>query len=146
MTAPSATPPTDGGSAAGPVVVGFVPNPQGRAALRHGIAEARLRGTGVVVANSAGSDGFADAKRVGEEDLATLEDELAASGVPYEVRRLGSQHSPSEHLVDLAGEVGASLLVIGLRHRSLVGKLIMGSNAQRILLDATVPVLAVKAS
>jgi nucleotide-binding universal stress UspA family protein len=146
MTTPPATSPAAGGTAVGPVVVGFVPNPQGRAALQHGLTEARLRGTGVVVANSAGSDGFADAKRVGEEDLATLQDELAASGVPFEVRRLGSQRSPSEHLVELAEEVGASLLVIGLRHRSLVGKLIMGSNAQRILLDATVPVLAVKAS
>ncbi|WP_324275520.1 universal stress protein [Blastococcus brunescens] len=137
MTAPLTTP---------PVVVGYVPNAQGRAALHHGIAEARLRGTGVLVANSAGSDGFADAKRIGDEDDAALRTELAAAGVPFEVRQLGSQRSPSEHLVELAEEVEAPLLVIGLRQRSLVGKLIMGSNAQRILLDATVPVLAVKAS
>lgn len=137
MSEPSTTP---------PVVVGYVPNAQGRAALEHGIAEACLRGTGVLVVNSAGSDGFGDSKRIGEDDAAALRTALEETGVPFEIRTLGSQRSPSEHLVELAEEVGAALLVIGLRHRSLVGKLIMGSNAQRILLDATVPVLAVKAS
>ena len=35
-------------------------------------------------------------------------------------------------------------VVVGLRHRSPVGKMLMGSVAQRILLDADVPVLSVK--
>lgn len=141
MTEPSSTPT----GVAGPVVVGFVPNAQGRAALEQGIAEARLRGTRLLVVNSAGSDAFADGKRAGEEDIDVLRAQLEAAGVEHEIRQLGSQLSPSEHLLSVAEEVDAALLVIGLRRRSLVGKLIMGSNAQRILIDATVPVLAVKA-
>ena len=42
-------------------------------------------------------------------------------------------------------EVNASSIVIGLRHRSQVGKFIIGSHAQRILIQADRPVLSVKA-
>ena len=51
----------------------------------------------------------------------------------------------AEDLLLVSGEVHAELIVIGLRRRTPVGKLILGSNAQRILLDAVCPVLAVKA-
>jgi nucleotide-binding universal stress UspA family protein len=46
--------------------------------------------------------------------------------------------------VRVAGTVDASVIVLGLRRRSPVGKLLMGSTEQRILLDADRPVLAVK--
>ena len=49
-----------------------------------------------------------------------------------------------EDLIAVATELSAELIVIGLRRRTPVGKLILGSNAQRILLDAPCPVLAVK--
>jgi len=42
-------------------------------------------------------------------------------------------------------EVDASRLVIGMRHRTPVGKMLMGSTAQQLLLDCPCPVLAVKA-
>ena len=71
---------------------------------------------------------------------------LDESGVSYEVRQLGHGLEPAEDLLSVAESSSAELIVIGLRRRSPVGKLILGSNAQRILLDAHCPVLAVKAS
>ena len=56
-----------------------------------------------------------------------------------------SPQDPAEDLISVADEESADFIVIGLRRRSPVGKLILGSNAQRILLDASCPVLAVKA-
>ena len=63
----------------------------------------------------------------------------------YEVRQVGGGFEPAEDLLSIAEASSAELIVIGLRRRSPVGKLILGSNAQRVLLDAPCPVLAVKA-
>lgn len=48
-------------------------------------------------------------------------------------------------LLDLADELDADLLVIGSRRRRPLGKLILGSTVQRILLESMIPVLVVKA-
>jgi nucleotide-binding universal stress UspA family protein len=65
--------------------------------------------------------------------------------IEAEVRQLVRGQDVADDLIAVAEEVAADFIVIGLRRRSPVGKLILGSNAQRILLDAPCPVLAVKA-
>ncbi|MGF1665060.1 MAG: universal stress protein [Acidimicrobiia bacterium] len=50
---------------------------------------------------------------------------------------------PASMLIERAGEVEAAYLVIGIRNRSKVGKLLMGSAAQEILLNAPCPVVGV---
>jgi nucleotide-binding universal stress UspA family protein len=49
-------------------------------------------------------------------------------------------------ILEAASQREVTLIVIGVRHRSAVGKLIMGSVAQTVILDSRVPVLSVKAS
>ena len=129
------------------VVVGYVPKPEGEAALARAIEEARLRGAKLVVVNShrGGREFDAEEAMRADADMEAVEKKLAASDLPYEVRELVRGLEPAEDLINIAEDSGAVLIVIGLRRRSPVGKLILGSNAQRILLDATCPVLAVKA-
>ena len=129
------------------IVVGYVPRAEGRAALRRAAEEARLRRTRLVVVNSArGGAGFDDEDNVEhEKELAAVQASLDAEGIENEVRQLVRGHDPAEDLISVAGETGADFIVIGLRRRTPVGKLILGSNAQRILLEAPCPVLAVKA-
>lgn len=132
----------------GTVVVGYVPKPEGEAALAAGISEARLRGSKLLVVNShrGGREFDGDKARAAEDDMASVRAQLEESGIEHEIRQLVRGFEPAEDLISLAEANGAELLVIGLRRRSPVGKLILGSNAQRVLLDAPCPVLAVKAS
>ena len=130
----------------GAVVVGYVAKPEGEAAVEQGIAEARLRNATLIVVNShRGGREFDDETSVqSDRDLTALEVKLKGSGLEYEVRQLVRGFEPAEDLIGIAEASGAELIVIGLRQRTPVGKLILGSNAQRILLDAHCPVLAVK--
>lgn len=132
----------------GVIVVGYVPKPEGDAALRLAAEEAKLRGASLVVVNShRGGREFhdTDAART-ESQLDAIREQLQTAGIEHEVRQLVRGLDPAEDLVKVAGEVSAELIIIGLRRRSPVGKLILGSNAQRVLLDAPCPVLAVKAA
>ena len=129
------------------VVLGYVPKPEGEAALATAISEAKLRGSKLLVVNShrGGNDFDTEKARGADSDLQAVRATLDASGVDYDIRQLVRGFEPAEDLISLAEANQAELLVIGLRRRSPVGKLILGSNAQRVLLDAHCPVLAVKA-
>lgn len=131
----------------GTVVVGYVPKPEGEAALSKAIDEAKLRGAKLVVVNShrGGQEFDGAAARKAESEMDSVRTRLDESGVTYDLRQLVRGFEPAEDLISLAEANDAELIVIGLRRRSPVGKLILGSNAQRILLDAHCAVLAVKA-
>ena len=131
----------------GTVVVGYVPKPEGEAALSKAIDEAKLRGAKLVVVNShrGGHEYDGAAARKAEAEMDAVRTRLDESGVSYDLRQLVRGFEPAEDLISLAEANDAELIVIGLRRRSPVGKLILGSNAQRILLDAHCAVLAVKA-
>jgi len=129
------------------VVVGYVPTKEGRAALRRAAEECLLRRTRLIVINSnrGGKDLDAEEATRFDEELRGVQAQLDDVGVDHEVRQLVRGNEPAEDLIAAAEEVEADFIVIGLRRRTPVGKLILGSNAQRILLDAPCPVLAVKA-
>jgi nucleotide-binding universal stress UspA family protein len=126
------------------IVVGYAPGPAGQAALRRGVQEARLRGARLVVVNSSRGDALVDKRFAQGEDVALVERILAEAGVPWSLHQPVRGRDASEEIVSAAQEARADLIVIGLRHRSAVGKLLMGSTAQSVLLDAECPVLAVK--
>ena len=88
-----------------------------------------------------------EAYRAGISD--EVEKALAAaaiSAVETKIHLGSGEDEVAETLLTLAAQADADLIVIGARRRSPVGKFLMGSIAQQIILDAPMPVLVVKAA
>lgn len=126
------------------VVVGYIPTAEGQAALEHAITVARKEDSLLVVVNSSRGEAAADPRLMSEDEVGSAEAQLRAAGVEHLLLQPSRGRSAADEVLAAADEHRADLVVIGLRRRSPVGKLILGSNSQRILLEATCPVLAVK--
>ena len=120
--------------------------------LAAGVGEAVARGTDlvvIVVVNSTDGDA-AEALEAGVGDL--VEGICRAQGLSSVNWRLQIATAASQNVEDVSSAIldcldssGASLLVIGARRRSPVGKAFLGSVTQDLILEADVPVLVVKA-
>jgi len=132
------------------IVVGYVMTDEGRAALEWAVEEAKRHDTEIVVVHSIKGGRSMEAEEeeilAHRKELDKIEQRLTEAGIPHVIRRLIRGLSPAEDLIQVVSEEGADMIVIGLRRRSRTGKLLVGSNAQEILLNANCPVLAVKAT
>jgi nucleotide-binding universal stress UspA family protein len=116
------------------ICVAVTDSEEGRAALGAAVHEAVQQGAPLVAVNLTGA----------ELDTSTFSAEL-----PYEVVVPSSPSSLDEIeqvLQVLENRPDITRLVVGVRKRSPVGKAVLGSIAQSLILEATVPVLSVKAS
>jgi nucleotide-binding universal stress UspA family protein len=127
------------------VVLGYVPNALGDAAANAAVNEARQRGVKLVVVNTTRADRLVDPAFADDDDMSRLQTTLQSSGVDFTMQHGTSKDTAAEDVLEAAERNAAELIVIGLRRRTPVGKLIMGSTAQSILLGAACNVLAVKA-
>ena len=126
------------------IVIGYVPTPVGQAALAAGLEEARAHGDDVVLLTSPRRRSTVDGEFIDEATADELVARAAAAGVTARVDQSDHGDDIVETFTKVAAATSARLVVIGLRRRSPVGKLVTGSDAQRLLLDLDVPILAVK--
>lgn len=124
------------------VAVAYAGGESSRAALRVAVEAARQRRMTLVVINTTSGEDYETPRYAGEDTLRELELQLRGTGVSFVIRQPVATDI-AEGVLDEAERVRAALLVIGLRRRSAVGKILLGSIAQQVVLDATMPVLAV---
>lgn len=127
------------------ILVAYVPRPEGEAALEKGLEIARRRNEHLVVVNASPGGDNEDPAAVGIEDAERVEAILNNTGLNAEFKQLVRGKNAVEEIEALVESLQVSVLVIGLRKRSAVGKLILGSVAQELLQSVPCPVLAVKA-
>jgi nucleotide-binding universal stress UspA family protein len=127
-----------------PILVGFAPTPEGRAAVRRAVAECGLRQTELILVSSERAGSEPVDVTVCQQEIASACAELGVHEPGYEVCLLTGSVEPADDILNLAEERDVELIVIGLRRRTPLGKLILGSSTQRVLLEAGCPVLAVK--
>jgi nucleotide-binding universal stress UspA family protein len=129
------------------VVVGYVPDATGLLAVREGAQQAQWRDTELVLVNVVGAAGYAVPTAADERTLDAVAERLTAQGVRFTVRQAEqSSDRPSEVILEVAEQTGADLIVIGVHRKSPVVKAVLGSTVQRVLADATCPVLCVRAT
>lgn len=116
------------------IVVAYADTPPGSAAVSGAVAESREGETVVVVPAVRGER---------TPEVTEVESRWPELAGRVEVER-GDLGDPADTVIQVAQRLDARLIVLGLRTRTPVGKLVFGSTAQRILLDATCPVLSVK--
>ena len=124
------------------IVVGYVPTPEGLAAVDYAIGQAQQRDATLVIVNSGVRGYDSDPSYARSDDWDALEKRLTSLGIAHEMRQAAQALSPAEEILEAA--VGADLIVIGLRRRTPVGKLFLGSSSQQVILEADCPVVAVK--
>ena len=124
------------------VVVGYVRTAEGEAALAAALELLRA-GERLVVVNKSEESELEEFSA--EQDADGMRERLGERGVDADVVSLYAEDEPADLIVSQAEQHDARLIVIGLRRRSPVGKMLLGSTAQAVLFNAPCPVLSVRA-
>jgi nucleotide-binding universal stress UspA family protein len=126
------------------VLVGYVPTPEGAAALHQAREQASLRSTSIIVVNVALGSNYADVTFADEKDLDAVRTRLNDAGVECTIKQIVGASDVAGEILALAESENVELIVVGLRRSSPVRIALLGSNAQRIILTAPCPVLSVR--
>lgn len=127
------------------ILVGYIPTPEGLAAVDWATQHAKLVNGQLVVLNTGKNGDYSDSQFATSQDIDALDAELTDRGVDHEIRRPTDGLPAADAILSTAADIDADMIVIGLRRRTAVGKLITGSSAQAILLAAECPVVGIKA-
>ena len=128
------------------ILVGYDGTNSAKEALNLAKTHAKLFGATVDVVTSMekGTEGQREQIEQAENGLEWAKSLFIESGIVCNTHLLIRGLAPGEDIVEFAEENKTDEIVIGVKRRSKVSKLLLGSTAQYVILQATCPVVSVK--
>ena len=128
------------------ILVGYDDSKPSKKALQLAVTYARAFEGNIIVMTSrvGGRETSAENIEKAEKYLAAVASQLEAEGIPFKTHLLVRGLSPGEDIVRFAEEKNADQIIVGVKRRSNVGKMVFGSNARYVILNAPCPVVTVR--
>jgi len=128
------------------ILVGYDGTNSAKEALNLAESHAKAFGATVEVVTSMQKGTESERKDIeqAERGLAYAKSLFEDGGIECNTHLLIRGMSPGEDLIEFANENQIDQIIVGVKRRSKVGKLLMGSTAQYVILQARCPVVTVK--
>src|SRR5699024_510169 len=124
------------------ILLAYVPSATSEAALAYAVDEAKRRDASLLVLASERAPDPRKAR--GVADRRPLEERLAETGLEFELRTVPKRDDPADDILDAIEHDDVLMVVLGIRRRTPIGKILLGSTSQRVAIESPVPVVLVK--
>ena len=124
------------------ILLAYVPSATSEAAFAYAVEEAERRDASLLVLASERAPDPRKAR--GVVDQRPLQERLAETGLEFELRAVPKRDDPADDILDAVEHEDVGLVVLGIRRRTPIGKILLGSTSQRVAIESPVPVVLVK--
>lgn len=124
------------------ILLAYVPSATSEAAFDFAVEEAERRDASLLVLASERAPDPRKAR--GVTDQRPLQERLEETGLGFELRTVPKRDDPADDILDAVEHDDIDLVILGIRKRTPIGKILLGSTSQRVAIESPVPVVMVK--
>lgn len=124
------------------ILLAYVPSATSEAAFAFAVEEAERRDASLLVLASERAPDPRKAR--GVTDQRPLQERLEETGLGFELRTVLKRDDPADDILDAVEHDDVDLVILGIRKRTPIGKILLGSTSQRVAIESPVPVVMVK--
>ena len=124
------------------ILLAYVPSATSEAAFDFAVEEAERRDASLLVLASERAPDPRKAR--GVTDHRPLQERLEETGLGFELRTVPKRDDPADDILDAVEHDDVDLVILGIRKRTPIGKILLGSTSQRVAIESPVPVVMVK--